>query len=246
MSAGAAARTAGRARAAPSAGPRTRDTLLVLLTVVSGVVDVVGFVGLDRVFTANMTGNIVLFGLAAGEGAGGEMVRCGLAVLAFAAGLLAGFRIARSPARDELWPRRVTWALVADLALQVVFLAWWAGTGARPGPWAEVGLIVLSSAAMGIQTAAARQLNAYGITTTFVTGTLTSLCGGLVAGERGGSAQRSLVIVGLAVGAAAGAVLMRVSPLAAAVAGPAVVLVVILVAVFRLHGASQPQGTKVK
>ncbi|MEV7004974.1 YoaK family protein [Streptosporangium sp. NPDC051022] len=240
MSADTAAHVPGRARVASPADLRTRDTLLVLLTVVAGVVDVLGFVGLDRVFTANMTGNVVLFGLAAGDGATGEMVRCGLAVLAFAAGLAAGFRIARESARKELWPRGVTWALAADLLLQLVFLAWWAGTAAHPGRLAEVGLIVLSSIAMGVQTAAARQLDAYGITTTFVTGTLTALCGGLVAGDRRGAVQRFLVIVGLAVGAAVGAVLMWLSPLAAAVAGPAVVLAVVLVAALRLHGTSQP------
>jgi hypothetical protein len=36
---------------------------MIALTVVTGVVDAVGFRGLDRVFTGNMTGNIVILGM---------------------------------------------------------------------------------------------------------------------------------------------------------------------------------------
>ena len=35
----------------------------VVLTFVTGVVDAVGFLALDRVFTGNMTGNIVILGM---------------------------------------------------------------------------------------------------------------------------------------------------------------------------------------
>lgn len=44
---------------------RTRLALvaMLILTFVTGVVDAVGFLGLDRVFTGNMTGNIVILGM---------------------------------------------------------------------------------------------------------------------------------------------------------------------------------------
>jgi len=44
-----------------------RNVLLLLLACVAGSVDAVSYVGLGHVFTANMTGNTVLLGLALGH-----------------------------------------------------------------------------------------------------------------------------------------------------------------------------------
>ncbi len=44
----------------------TRNALVVLLAIVAGFSDALGYVGLGRVFTANMTGNTILLGLAIG------------------------------------------------------------------------------------------------------------------------------------------------------------------------------------
>jgi uncharacterized membrane protein YoaK (UPF0700 family) len=51
------------------------DAALLVLTAVSGVVDAFAFLALGRVFTANMTGNLVLFAIAAGQGAGAAALR---------------------------------------------------------------------------------------------------------------------------------------------------------------------------
>ena len=59
-------------------GSEPSTTLLVTLTVmtvVSGVVDAVSYLGLGHVFTANMTGNVVLLGFAAAGAAG--ILNCG-------------------------------------------------------------------------------------------------------------------------------------------------------------------------
>ncbi|MEW2357242.1 YoaK family protein [Spirillospora sp. NPDC029432] len=219
----------------PSPAPRrVRIALLVALTFGAGVIDIVGFLGMHQVFTANMTGNIVLFGMAAGEGDGAELARCGVATLAFALGLLLGFRLAGRGDPARLWPPAVTRALAADLVLQLVFLAGWAATGARPEGAMLLGLIALSSAAMGVQTAAARTLAADGITTTFVTGTLTSMMGSFAIGSAASAGLRTAVIGGLAAGAAAGGALMHSAPLAAAALGPVIVALVIAAA-FPLH-----------
>ncbi|GHE46004.1 hypothetical protein GCM10017673_54990 [Streptosporangium violaceochromogenes] len=213
-----------------------RAVLLVLLTFGAGATDVVGFLGLNRVFTANMTGNIVLFGLAAGRGEAVDVVVCGAATAAFAAGLLLGFRICGPGDPSLVWPLRITLALGVDLALQAVFLAGWAATGARPPEGVVIGLVVLSSTAMGVQTAAARRLAVDGITTTFVTGTLTSMMGALATGTREAAGLRAAVIAGLAAGAGAAGVLFHPAPLAAAAIGPLVVAAVIAaVVVARLH-----------
>ena len=42
---------------------RTQLWLMMALTFVTGVVDAVGYLGLDKVFTGNMTGNIVILAM---------------------------------------------------------------------------------------------------------------------------------------------------------------------------------------
>lgn len=42
--------------------------MLLILTWAAGCVDAISYLGLDRVFTAMMTGNTVLLGLALGQG----------------------------------------------------------------------------------------------------------------------------------------------------------------------------------
>ena len=63
---------------------------LMVLTLISGLVDAVSYLGLGRVFTANMTGNIVVLGFAA-AGAPGFSVPATLTSLgSFLAGAVAG------------------------------------------------------------------------------------------------------------------------------------------------------------
>jgi len=45
-----------------------RDTMILILAWAAGSLDAIGYLGLGHVFTANMTGNAVLFGLALGQG----------------------------------------------------------------------------------------------------------------------------------------------------------------------------------
>ncbi|MEV0665187.1 YoaK family protein [Actinomadura luteofluorescens] len=232
----AAAHAAAAGGPPPGAALRWRAALLVLLTFGAGTTDVVGFLGMEKVFTANMTGNIVLFGLAAGEGNGADLARCGAATLAFALGLLAGFLIAGRTPAGRVWPPRVTAVLGFVLALQTAFLAGWAATGAEPHGGGLLALISLSSVAMGAQTAAARSMAADGITTTFVTGTLTSMMGGLAVGRGAAAGLRTAVILGLAAGAAVAGALMTHAPVAAAAVSPAV-LAAVVAGAFRLHSS---------
>jgi uncharacterized membrane protein YoaK (UPF0700 family) len=114
-----------------------------------------------------MTGNTVLLGLAIVQrdvdGAG----RSALALGGFLVGGALGAWIAYLGPREEGWPRGVTIALIVEC----VFLAALANDRS-----ALLGLrVVLASLAMGIQSAAARRLDVFGVATTFVTGTLTSL-----------------------------------------------------------------------
>src|ERR1700748_3388435 len=69
-------------------------TTLAALTVVSGFIDAVSFLGLGHVFTANMTGNVVLIGLAVARAPGFSMAASLCALGAFLVGAVAGGRLA--------------------------------------------------------------------------------------------------------------------------------------------------------
>src|SRR5437879_8763347 len=64
-----------------------RDLLLVALTVSSGAVDAISFLGLKGVFTAFVTGNVVFLGVGATRAGGPGFVRAAVSLTAFAVGV---------------------------------------------------------------------------------------------------------------------------------------------------------------
>ncbi|MGI6869526.1 DUF1275 family protein [Amycolatopsis sp. 3B14] len=66
------------------------------LTVLSGLIDAVSFLALGRVFTANMTGNLVFLGFAAAGEPGFDVAAAGTALVAFVAGAAGAARLASS------------------------------------------------------------------------------------------------------------------------------------------------------
>jgi uncharacterized membrane protein YoaK (UPF0700 family) len=138
-----------------------------MLTGAAGYVDAISYLALGRVFTANMTGNTVLFGLALVHGEIASIVNTLVALAGFLVGGAIGARIAYRGPRDDGWPRGVTIAL----GVECVLLAVLANERTSAGAFA----VLLAALAMGIQSAAARRLDVLGVATTFLTGTLTSL-----------------------------------------------------------------------
>lgn len=194
-----------------------RDVLLVCLAFGAGAVDAISFLGLDRVFTGNMTGNLVLLGLAAGRANGSEVVRSAVSLAAFSVGvLLAVFLVAMISRRrpgtpgSNLWPVGVTVVLALEALVQGGFFAGWLNVGGHPGLVFEAVLVGLSALAMGMQSDAVAALGVAGVTTTYVTGTLTGLLRGLVVGgdDVPNRLRRAGVLAGLLVGAVVGAVLL--------------------------------------
>ncbi len=187
-----------------------RDPLLVLLAVGAGAVDAITLTALG-VFTAAITGNVVLLGIALGTGNPHVAVRSGSAFLGFALGVYGGARLLPEHAAGE-GPshRRRTFVLAAIACVQAGFLALWLAAGGQPGG-VETNLLVGASAlAMGAQTATARSWRS-GITTTYMSGTLTLLLSDLAttrAQSRTDRLLRAGVIVAVAAGAAAGALLL--------------------------------------
>lgn len=191
-------------------GPGLRDLLLVCLTFGSGAVDAISFLGLGRVFTANMTGNIVLLGLAAGRASGSEVVRSAVSLVAFAVGAFVASRVIAPGAKRDSWSREMTVALSVGVLAQMVFVAGWQAASGRPGEAGEAVLVGVSALAMGVQSGAVRALGVPGVTTTYVTGTLTGLVGGLASavGAPAERVRRVGVLVALLAGAAGGGLLV--------------------------------------
>jgi uncharacterized membrane protein YoaK (UPF0700 family) len=144
-----------------------------MLTAAAGSADAIAYLGLGRVFTANMTGNLVLLGVAIGQAQLAGSIRSVIAFIAFAIGVLVGFRLI--PKSTSIWPRGVTLVVFVELGLLVSLAAGWVVAGPQPATTAVDFFIAFSAGAMGMQTSATRRLDVAGMSTTFLTGTLTSL-----------------------------------------------------------------------
>lgn len=151
-----------------------RNVLLDGLTLSSGAVDAISFLGLGKVFTAFMTGNIAFAGMLL---AGSPVApRVGL-LLASMGGYAAGIYLAtRIIARGSqpttlVWPRATTVALGVSLLPHLGFALIWFANGGQPDATVMPVLLALWAIAMGMQSAAARKLNVGGVFTTAATAT---------------------------------------------------------------------------
>ena len=185
--------------------------LMLALTFSTGVVDAVGYLGLDRVFTGNMTGNVVLLGMAFAGGADLPILRPTLALIFFMLGAaLAGRMLRKSPAG---WSWRTSIALIvvaAGLTALAVFVAVADVQGNE-----ILGSITTSSmaAVMGVQAATAKRLKVAEITTVVVTSTITGLASDsrLAGGTSPFWARRFFAIALIMLGALVGALALLAS-----------------------------------
>lgn len=208
--------------------------VLVFMTLAAGAMDAVAFLALGGVFTANMTGNLILVALVGGEDWEIRALRAGLACVVFAIGLYAGFRMPALGRGGERWPLAVTHLLWADLALQTAFLVGWILCGAAPGPPLTLVFIAMASCAMGIQAAAAHRVSIAGITTTFVTGTLTALAESLVS-RNGDVAHRAVIVLALVCGALCSSLLLHFARVWAAAVPLVFMFAALMIVMTRLH-----------
>jgi uncharacterized membrane protein YoaK (UPF0700 family) len=170
---------------------RVKVATLITLTGIGGYVDAVSYLGLGRVFTAAMTGNTVLLALAVAERDWGAVLRSATALIGFVGGVALGqIVVGRFEARTR-WPRAVGSGLAVELALLVVLAVAWYLTPPRPVTATLHLPIAMSALAMGVQSATARRLGVAAVSTTYVTGTLTSLTSGTVEWLRSGERRRS-------------------------------------------------------
>jgi uncharacterized membrane protein YoaK (UPF0700 family) len=205
-------------RAARSIKHPLARTLLVL-TFTTGLVDATSYLGLGHVFTANMTGNVVLLGFGIAGSRGLPVVAPLVSLGAFLVGSGAGGVLARRLA--DRHPRHIAFALAIEVSLLAVAALAAAAIDVRRGAVSGDALIALIALAMGVRNATVRKIAVADLTTTVLTMTLTGLAADspLFGGTGKGSARRASAALGMLAGALAGALLVKTSlilPLAAA------------------------------
>ncbi len=187
--------------------PLTRA--LLALTFSTGLVDAVSYLALGRVFTANMTGNIVLLGFGI-AGSGGLPVVAPLVSLAsFLVGAGAGGLLVKRMGRRH--PVLVARALAIEISLLAVATIVAAATTVEPGHAAAYVLIVLMASAMGVRNTVVRRIGVPDLTTTVLTMTLTALAAESppAGGSGKGSVRRTAAVLAMLIGALIGALLVK-------------------------------------
>lgn len=203
--------------------------LMLALTFSTGVIDAVGYLGLDKVFTGNMTGNVVILGMALTGAEGLPVAGPAVALVSFMAGAAVGGRVLKPVAAG--WSTRSTTLFATVGALMIVIAIALFLAGNRPERPVELVLTALLAVAMGIQAATARHLAVKDITTVVVT----SLITGLAADSRIGAGigqpwMRRIAALALICAGATGGALAITLHLGAGVAlSAAIVLVVTLI-----------------
>ncbi len=183
--------------------------LMLALTFSTGIVDAVGYLGLDRVFTGNMTGNVVILGMALTGADGLPIVGPVIALAMFMVGAAVAGLTLRGV--DAGWSGRSTalFSAVGVLLAVAAVIAFATGERSEPLNLAITGGLGL---AMGMQAGAARHIGVKDVTTVVVTSTLVGLAFDSRFGRGGGQpwARRAGAVLLIGAGAAVGALLLNV------------------------------------
>jgi uncharacterized membrane protein YoaK (UPF0700 family) len=211
----AAARSARAARSIND--PLTRA--LLTLTFTTGLVDAASYLGLGHVFTANMTGNILLLGFGLARSGGLPVVSPLVSLAAFLLGAGAGGLLARRYGSQHA--EHIRRALAIEVLFVAAATALAAAIAIRPNAGSGDTVVGLLAFAMGVRNATVRKLAVPDLTTTVLTMTLTGLAADapVFGGTGKGSVRRAAAVVAMLVGALAGALLLKqrlALPLAAA------------------------------
>lgn len=208
---------------------------LALLTFVTGLVDAAGYLALGRVFTANMTGNVVLLGFAAAHVPGLSVTRSMTAlVFALVGGVVSGrLEAVYRPRGRRAW-LAVVGSIETILLLAATIVALRASSPDSLPVSAVLVLIGLTAVSMGIRNGTVRHLGVPDITTTVLTLTVAGLSSesSLGGGTNPRWGRRVIAILSMLLGAFAGALLLRYS--LAAVLGAASILTAVASGIHRL------------
>lgn len=186
-----------------------RQLLIVLLAINSGAIDAIGFIALGGAFSSVMTGNMVLIGISAAHADGALARTAVLSLVCFIVGCAVGARIAgKARTGDGIWPAPIRQALIVELLLVIGVLVGWELTGPDRSGAAPLAMLGANALALGVQSSAMQRFGVAGLSTTYLTGTLTTVVSRLALREPvrrvGPSAA---ILAGLIVGAFLGALL---------------------------------------
>jgi len=149
-----------------------REAGLLLLTALAAAADAISYLGLGKVFPANMTGNTVLMGIGLADHDYAGALRSAVAL----GGFVAGAAVA-----GAMWGERRT-RTVCGLSVEAAALAaaagLWASLGHSPTGGPRYAIIALLGGAMGAQSGVAAGLSV-GVSTTYITGTWTAVSTGV-------------------------------------------------------------------
>jgi uncharacterized membrane protein YoaK (UPF0700 family) len=185
---------------------------LLGMTAVTGLVDAVSFLSLGHVFTANMTGNIVLLAFASTGVPQVSLAGSITALMGFLAGAAVGGRIMAGA--SAVVPLR---AASSVFALEIVFLvgatlvAFRYSVVSSPHFLRFYAMIAFTAIAMGMRNAAVRKLAVPDLTTTVLTLTITGLAAdsSLARGTNPHLQRRIAAVVAMFAGAALGSIALR-------------------------------------
>ena len=174
---------------------------LLILTVSTGLIDAVSYLGLGHVFTANMTGNIVLLGFGLAGSSGLPVVAPLVSLAAFLAGSALGGMLASTT--SDRRARHLGRALGIEVGLILAAATMAVATDVRPATFASGVVIALLALAMGVRNATVRRLAVPDLTTTVLTMTLTGLAADsrLAGGSGQGAARRITAVLAMLSGA---------------------------------------------
>jgi uncharacterized membrane protein YoaK (UPF0700 family) len=187
--------------------PLTRA--LLVLTFTTGIIDAASYLGLGHVFTANMTGNIVLLGFGVAGGSGLPVLAPLISLGAFLAGAALGGRLGRDAApRTRHLSHAMAIEIVVILLTAVLALVF----DIKADHFSGDLVIALLAFAMGTRNATVRQTKVADLTTTVLTMTLTGLAADspIAGGDGEGTFRRSAAVVAMLIGAIAGGLLLKV------------------------------------
>ncbi|MGJ5813963.1 YoaK family protein [Paludibaculum fermentans] len=201
----------------PAKEPAKADELpllaaLLLLTFSTGLIDAVSVLGLGRVFTANMTGNIVFLGFAVAGTPGLSVTRSLASLGMFIAGAIGGGRLAKAMASHST-PQWLVTAVLTEggFLLAAALAAIGFDASAENHSAVLYAAIALTAVAMGLRNATVRRLGVPDLTTTVLTLTLTGIAAdsSLAGGTNLRISRRLASVCLMFTGAALGALLLR-------------------------------------
>jgi uncharacterized membrane protein YoaK (UPF0700 family) len=185
--------------------PRLSGTriLAVVLTATGGFVDAHVFLHLARVFVANMSGNLVLFGMAIGDHQWTAGAHQGTALVAFVIGVFTASRF-HDLRRRTGRPLRPDLLLATEATLLAAVAIWVLTVGA--GHEAEriviYPAIIVAAFAMGMQNAALLRVGAVAVATTYASGSVarfgseSALAFGAGSSEKHSAHRRAMAVLG--------------------------------------------------